>query len=47
MSAWGFGPLRFKAFSRLAYYLIREAWKQTRDVEIGQKIEMTVELDVE
>ena len=47
MSAWGFGPVRIRAFTRLAFWLVKEAWRRTREVEIGQHIEMTVELDVE
>jgi hypothetical protein len=43
---WGFGRVRFAAFVRLAYRLIREAWKQTREVHIGDKLEITVELEV-
>jgi len=44
---WGFGKVRLIAFVKLSYALIREAWKQTREVSIGDKLECTITMDIE
>jgi hypothetical protein len=43
---WGFGKVHFFQFLRLAYHLVREAWRH-REVTKGEVIEFTVTLEVE